>query len=296
MWYETYLFLYRDAISGIFFFCKRRKFKNRSSGFHENKGQLIDQNHQKRNDILYYGSTQEMSYFLKQNGVSYQLYKKAEKTDDVTIQRIDISWLGANVNARVEATGKQKAFENFYNTADGKEILNVHSFEKVIYNDIYTGIDAKYYHQNSVLKYDYIIAPYADYKQISFKIEGADKIVLNEDGTVTLKTPLGDIKEGKPVAYQNGRKVEANWVLQEDVLSFQLGHYDVSKEVVIDPLVYLWNTLVGTNVANSYNVSKYATGDKYGNNYVLALIGFTSNPHYLFKYNSSGVLCGKSRY
>jgi hypothetical protein len=215
------------------------------SGFRENKGQLIDQHNNKRSDILYYGSSDQMSYYLKKDGMSYQLYKKSEKSDEVTIQRLDIRWLGVNPRVKTEVSRAVGGFESFYNTPDGKEVLNVKAFESIEYQELYTGIDAKYYYQDGSLKYDYIIKPFSDYRKISFKIEGADKIVLNEDGTVTMKTPLGNITEGKPVAYQDGKVVNANWILQDNVLSFAVENYDVSKELVIDPLVYGWTSFFG---------------------------------------------------
>ena len=41
--------------------------------FRENRGQLVDQHQNLRNDILYYGSSEGLSYYLKKDGISYQL-------------------------------------------------------------------------------------------------------------------------------------------------------------------------------------------------------------------------------
>ena len=85
-------------------FAKENTNNNASLFFQENKGQVTDQNHLLRNDILFYGTTQDLGFFVKKNGVSYQLYKAADtsKTSpSVTIQRVDISWTGANENATI---------------------------------------------------------------------------------------------------------------------------------------------------------------------------------------------------
>ena len=237
---KSYYILAASLLIAFSAFAKDENIKTDPIGFRENKGQLVDQNDNKRNDILYYGSINQMSYYLKKDGISYQLYKKSEGSDDITIQRLDISWLGANTLTTVERAGKLIAKENYYNTPDGKEILAVESFETVRYKNIYQGIDLKYYHKEGSLKYDYIVKPYEDYKRIALKVEGADQITLNADGTISLQTPLGTITEGKPVAYQDGRAINTNWKLDGNILSFVVSDYDRSKELVIDPLVYHW--------------------------------------------------------
>lgn len=48
-----------------------------------------------------------------------------------------------------------------------------------------------------MLKYDYIVAPGGNYKQIQLQIKGATAINIQNDGSVIITTPLGSIKEGE---------------------------------------------------------------------------------------------------
>jgi hypothetical protein len=239
--------------------------------FKENKGQLKDQHEQPRNDIRFYGSTQGLSYYLKNTGLSYQLYKQhsagqtqsvepfdktqERKADSVTIQRIDISWPGANPNAKIITTDPIAGVEHYYTSAT--PITDVKSYSTITYKDIYPSIDLKYYSNAGNLKYDYIVKPGADYKNIKIKIEGASSITKNRDGSIIIHTPLGDIQEGAPVAYQEGKRIEAEWKVLKDVLSFDFKNYDNTKMLVIDPLVREWFTYYGGASTGSSPVSGY---------------------------------------
>ena len=87
--------------------------------FKENLGQISDQNYKPRPDVLFSGTDGKMNFHLKKTGISYQLYKIDKKEINpvqlrnmhskefpvpnlVSIQRIDIEWLDANLNCMIE--------------------------------------------------------------------------------------------------------------------------------------------------------------------------------------------------
>jgi hypothetical protein len=212
---------------------------NHNITFKENKGQVVDQYYKSRNDITFYGTANSFAFYLKKSGVSYQLYKPgSNQPDSTTIYRLDISWLNANTNCRLLTENVQQGVEHFYTSE--VPVLDVKSFGTITYKNLYSGIDLKYYSSEGSLKYDYIVKPGADYKIIQFKVEGAQRITKNNDGSITLCTPIGNISEGKPKVYQEGRQIEASWKVNDNVLSFDVGDYDKRKKLVIDPLVLQW--------------------------------------------------------
>jgi hypothetical protein len=260
--------------------------------FKENKGQLVDQNSKLRPDIHYYGSSDGLSYFFKNTGISYQLYEKGKKENEFLISRVDMTWLGANTNAKVITKNTSTATDNFYNTPKSEGITGVQSFGDLQYEGIYQGIDLDYYYKDGSLKYDFIVAPGANYKNIQIKIEGSTSIRQNSDGTISIVTPNGILTEGMPVSYQGAKEVQTTWTLKGNVLSFQLADYDVTLPLVIDPLVYQWTRTEGSpssiqQVIISYNKS---VSDAYGNIYVTRNAQGTApgSANNLKKYNSSG--------
>lgn len=128
--------------------------------------------------------------------------------------------------------------------------LNVKSYETVEYQNIYNGINLKWYQNKGQLKYDYVLAPHTNYKQIQLEIKGA-QLQLQKNGSLLLKTPLGTIEEHAPLVYQNGKQLKANYVLKGNVLSFNIENYDPTQELIIDPVVRLWGTYYGGNAADS---------------------------------------------
>lgn len=238
--------------------------------FKENKGQLVDQNSKLRPDIHYYGSSDGLSYFFKNTGISYQLYEKGKKENEFLISRVDMTWLGSNANAKVITKNTAISTDNFYNTTKSYGITGVQSFGDLQYEGIYQGIDLHYYYKNGSLKYDFIVAPGANYKNIQIKIEGSTSIRQNRDGTISIVTPNGILTEGMPVTYQGNKEVKTTWILEGNVLSFQLADYNVALPLIIDPLVYQWTRTEGSpsgiqQVIISYNKS---VSDAYGNIYV----------------------------
>ncbi|MCC6703133.1 MAG: hypothetical protein IT221_16500, partial [Fluviicola sp.] len=252
--------------------------------FQENKGQVSDQNFHSRPDVLFSGQSNGMVFHLKNKGISYQLnrvysYKevKDESTgemrseiDQSTIYRIDINWLNTNGATRVKKENVVKGFNNYYLEHCPNGALNVLSYENVFYENIYNGIDLKWYSNNGSLKYDYLVAAGADYQQIVFEIEGAESIVVNEKGQLVIKTPLGTIMEESPYVIQEGKELKSQWVINNNRIHFNIENIDASKPFIIDPVVRQWGTYYGgsnedigiscvVDLSNSVYLTGYST-------------------------------------
>jgi len=182
--------------------------------FHQNKGQLIDQDGRPRNDILYYGTTPNFAFYLKPDGISYQLYKSVNSQNQIVlfpweesnvekkvfVQRLDLEWVNS-VPGKVESSYPGSMKEHFYNMR--RNVRDVTSFGEVMYREIYPGIDLRYYFSKGNLKYDYIVHPGGNYRKIQIRIKGVTGLSSRPDGSVSLNTPFGEIIEGAPEVYQD---------------------------------------------------------------------------------------------
>jgi hypothetical protein len=261
--------------------------------FKENKGQVSDQNYKPRPDVLFSGSANGMVYHLKNDGISYQLYRvdswkekeesPAEKLmnkikepqkipDKTTVYRLDVNWLNTNKNVIVEKGKPIDGYDNYYLEVCPNGVTNVRSYEDITYKNIYNGIDLHYYSKDGNLKYDYIVKPGADYKKIQLQIQGAKKISVNPKGELVIKTPLSEIIEGTPVVFQEGKKLDAKWVVKENLINFEIGDFNPSMLMIIDPPVRIWGTYYGGTVTDQlWNASI----DKSGN---MHLAGVSDSP------------------
>lgn len=282
--------------------------------FTENKGQVYNQNYEPQPGVLFSGNASGLTFHIKNNGVSYQLnrvdeYKEIERLGKEipereiakqTIYRVDINWLNTNPNSIQITEGQLPGYNNYYLSACPNGALTVKSYKGVIFNKIYNNIDLHYYEKEGQLKYDYIVAPHANYKLIQLEITGA-KIIKKENGSLLLKTPLGDIEEGAPLVYQKGRQLKAKWIIKNNILSFDIENYDPNFQLIIDPVARIWGTYYG---GSSDERGQGSRTDASGNVYITGHTGSTTNmattgaqqvtigggpDAFLAKFNSSGV-------
>jgi hypothetical protein len=237
-----------------------------TSAFEENKGQVRDYNEQTHNGVKYVFKQGGMQLFLMEKGIAYQFSKihypegykelktkwktntKKEKEEllrkKLTVEtfRMDMTLVGANSDARITSEGKSADYINYYN----RDVLDVHSYTKLIYHDVYPGIDWVIYKNNEKIKYDFIVAPGADPSLIQMEFTYQEDLSLNKDGSFTLKNSMGTIIEKAPVSFQEEKKISTRFTLKNNVVSFAVGNYDAKQTLVIDPAL-LWGTYYGDN-------------------------------------------------
>ena len=300
------------------------KFNNTKStiSFTENKGQVSDQNYNPRPDVLFSGVANGLTFHIRNNGVSYQTsrvdsWKQKDENlpegmskegitdslpDQMTIYRTDINWLGFNKDYTIENGASTAGFNNYYLPSCPDGAMNVRSYVDVTFKNLYAGIDVKWYEKNGELEYDFILAPNADYTQISWEIKGADRISIGENGQLIIETPLGNIEEQAPIAFQGEEQVKATWKIEGNKISFQLGSYNENRLLIIDPVVK-WGTYYGaTGIEEGRSCATDASGNIYLSGWTKSNSGIaTTGAHqavfynngtddaFLVKFNSSGV-------
>lgn len=179
-----------------------------------------------------------------------------------------ISLHGANKAAKARAVNELPGRNNHFIGSDpAKWRLNVPTYSRVEYENIYRGVDLVYYGDQHHLEYDFIVAPGASYKVIRIGFEGAG-VSLEEDGDLLIETGGEKVYQHKPVVYQeaNGIKdtIAARYVLSSGGdAGFEIGAYDAKRPLIIDP-VLSYSTYLGgapiNSVAVDRNGNAYLTG------------------------------------
>lgn len=157
-------------------------------------------------------------------------------------------------------------------------ITNVNAFGEATVANVLPGVSARYYRDQDSPRYDLILAPGVRSSSVALQVEGALDVQVDKDGTLNIQTSLGWIRKGDLFVYQKSgdQKVEVSSrfrVTQEKgnfFIQFELGKYDTSKPLVIDPIVY--GTHFGGDSGND-EVAQ-ATSDGAGNTY---FTGFTTS-------------------
>ena len=111
--------------------------------------------------------------------------------------------LGANTNPKVTGLDELPGKSNYFLGNDPSQWrTNVPTYRRVAFDQVYPGIDVVYYGNQRRLEYDFVVAPGADPGRIQLAVEGADEVAIDEAGNLVLSTPNGEIRQHKPVVYQ----------------------------------------------------------------------------------------------
>ena len=119
---------------------------------------------------------------------------------------------------------------------------NVALFSEVQVAKVYPGVDLLFHGDQRRLEYDFVVAPGADPRRIGFKIRGAKKIEIAENGDLILHTVDSEFEMRKPLIYQgegaNRSEVQGRFVLSaKNQVRFEVGPYDHAEKLVIDPAI-----------------------------------------------------------
>jgi len=153
-----------------------------------------------------------------------------------------------NVSAAEQLPGKSNYF---IGNDPAKWHRNVPQFARVRYQDVYPGIDLVYYGQQGKLEYDFQVAPGADPRQIALRFQGADQLTVDSSGNLMLAAGGGQVQLQAPRIYQrigqDERPVAGRFVLRPgNEAAFEIGDYDRTRELVIDPVLSYSTYLGGT--------------------------------------------------
>jgi hypothetical protein len=162
------------------------------------------------------------------------------------------------------------------------------AFAKVKSNDIYPGIDVVYYGRQGELGYDLVLSPLADSGAIRMAVSeetvGSSSALtpprIDRHGDLVLGADAEELRLRKPVIYQAsaaGRRipVDGGYALnQHGEVSFEVGAYDRSKPLVIDPVLAYSTFLGGSSGDNCGGIAV----DRSGNIYVAGTTNSTDFP------------------
>jgi hypothetical protein len=188
---------------------------------------------------------------------------------------------GANPAPRVEGLEQLPGRSNYFIGNDpAKWRTDVPQYAKVRYRDVYPGVDLVYYGNQQHVEHDFIVAPGADPSQIRFSVDAANRMELSATGDLVLHTTDGDVRLRKPTIYEQdgaARKEVAGGytVTADNRVGFELAAYDVTKPLVIDPVLE-YATYVGGSLAD--NGALALAVDVAGSAYIAAWTDSTDFP------------------
>lgn len=165
-----------------------------------------------------------------------------------------LQWVGANPAAKVAGLQELPGKVNYLLGNDpARWRTDLPTYARVELDGVWPGVDLVYYGNQGCLEYDLVVAPGADPAPIKLAIHGADRVALDDRGDLVLHTPQGTIHQRRPYIYQEvdgeRREIDGGYALAEgNLVTFKLGAYDASTQLVIDPVLSFSTYLGGTGV------------------------------------------------
>ena len=195
--------------------------------FEENRGQADPA-------ALYVGRGNRVRIALTRTSAVYSV------TDGELTASVAMSF-GATAGTNVISEGEPVGVSNYLRGSRDEWSTNVPSFGRIRYENVATGIDAVFHGTRNAPEYDFIVAPGADPSAIAMTFEGAESKSIDAAGNLRLATAAGEVVLNAPVLYQveGGQRVpvEGAFAIDDETVRFDVGSYDASRELVIDPVV-----------------------------------------------------------
>jgi hypothetical protein len=182
-----------------------------------------------------------------------------------------IALAGANRSPKIEPQERLAGITNYFIGSDpAKWRTHIPNYARVLYRQVYPGVDAAYYGKEGRLETDFIVAPGKDPGVIHMKFSGAERMAIDDAGDLVLTTDGGEVTLAKPVLYQQvggqRREVAGGYrLLSADEAGFVVGRFDSTRALVIDPTLVYSTYLGGSGMSgdNGNAIAVDAAGEAF---------------------------------
>jgi hypothetical protein len=235
---------------------EKQKFQAATGGpvFIENKGQWHP-------DVLYLCRLGGLDAWITKWGVNYTFFKLEEKPSAQAREpflrekfgRREVELIGHRVLMKLRGCAAhpqregREMLEGYYNYLIGNDPARhatyVRRYREVWVKGVYAGIDMRYYLEGGRLRYDWVVEPGGEPSQIVFGLEGSEKTYIDSEGRLVFTTRFGEVKLAELRVYQGDREIAGRFVERPGGWGIEVGSYDPTQPLVIDPLVY--STYIG---------------------------------------------------
>ncbi len=211
--------------------------------FVENQGQWDDR-------VAFMCRKPGMTAWLQKDRVTYKFEKRNgnAKANGIVMS---MAFEGASEQVALYGEEEQSANYNFFIGNDhSKWRSNVIGYAKVIYRNLYPGIDLCFREDNGWLEYDLALSHGADLSDVAIRCEGLRELRIDETGDLVMETEYGPITQTPPKAWYklpsgDDMPVDCRYcILDANSYGFCVPNSDLELALMIDPGLE-WSTYLG---------------------------------------------------
>ena len=194
---------------------------------------------------------------------------KPGRPEEGTRTVLRMTFTGANPTPRITGLEALPGKANYFIGNDpAKWQTNVPTYAKVRYEELYPGIDLVYYGTHRQLEYDFVVRPGADPSRIALEFTGANRLELDPAGDLVMHTAAGQIRQRKPVIYQEvegvRKEIPGGYAVRgSQEVGFRVAAYESGRPLVIDPTLDYSTFLGGSSSDQGLGIAVDANGGAY---------------------------------
>jgi len=192
---------------------------------------------------------------------------------------LHIHLVGANPRPQVSALDELAGKTNYFIGNNPQSWhSNISTYARVLYQDVYRGVNVVYYGNQSSLEYDFVVRPGANPGAIQLTFEGANNVHIDAQGNLVLTLPGSELIQPKPFIYQeegnNKVAISGSYImLDAHTIGFSIGQYDAARPLIIDPVLTYSTYLGGNNTDQAYGIAVDSSGNAY-------VVGYTYSTNF----------------
>ncbi|HEY8240541.1 MAG TPA: hypothetical protein VIH35_03800, partial [Kiritimatiellia bacterium] len=188
--------------------------------------------------VRFYAQTFGGTVFVTEHGTIRYALPRADRTGGSVL---DEQFVGAHVSNIEAGMPSSVRLSVFIGNDPSKWRSSAPCFDGVSLGEVYDGIrvDLRAYGKN--VEKLFTVAPGAKADRIAVRIEGGTLCLDESTGELVVETSQGEVRFTRPIAFQeeNGVRtpVDVAYRIDGHAYGFDLGDYDASRPVIIDPLL-----------------------------------------------------------
>lgn len=266
------------------------------SGFQKNKGQHPE-------EVSYSATSQGYKVFVTKDEMVYVLNRTEplpEELNDpvptVTGQYVfRQQFLNTSPASAVQAENKLSGKINYLKGNDPNQwSKNIPVYNTLRFAQIYSGIDLIYDYRDGEMKYEYEVSPgvspYLIENEYASQLRTTDGdqeipvvLSLDEEGNLIIQANEVSLMEEKPYIYQvindKEKQIEGRFrLLGDNRYGFEIGEYDHSLPLFIDPVITASTFIAGTIGPSILEGVKAIARDSSGNIYISGITSSSNFP------------------